>query len=239
MAYHTIHQTQKTKKYSIIIPAAGMGIRMRSYGPKPLLKLTATLDIITNQLNLINKTFTDKEIILITGFESNKVMNRTPNNIIKIENEKYDTTNVIRSIGIGLRAATTTNVIILHGDLVFNQKFLNQCIFDDCSTLVLDKQNGCMGNDEVGCTILNDKVEYCCYNLTPKWSQITFFTNRELKLLQSIAWNKEKEKLFSFEAINEIISRDGKFKPLYATRGNVIDVDSSKDLAVARTFFER
>ena len=234
MAYHNIKTPSNLMKYSIIIPAAGIGTRMRSYGPKSLLKLTPTLDIITNQINIINNTFLNKEIILITGFEAAKVMNKTPNDIIKIENERYEETNIVRSIGMGLRAATTDNIIIIHGDLVFNQIFLNQCVFSTHSTIVMDRQNGKMGKDEIGCTILNDKVEHFCYNLQPKWAQVSFFVKKELKLLQSIVWNKEKERLFSFEALNEIITKGGKLYPLFIKKGVVIDIDSSKDLNMAR-----
>jgi len=235
LAQHLIKTPPDLKKYSIIIPAAGIGTRMRSYGPKPLLKLTSTLDIITNQLNIINNVFTNKEIILVAGFEAVKVFNRTDNYIIKIENERYETTNVVRSLGMGLRAATTDNVVIIHGDLVFNQAFLNQCVFGEHSTMVIDRPDGCMSDEEVGCTIFNSKIEHFCYNLKPKWTQVAFFTKKELKLLQNIAWNKEKERLFHFEALNEIINRGGKFQPLQITTGNVVDVDSSKDLIFSRT----
>ena len=231
---HNIKTPPNLKKYSIIIPAAGIGTRMRSYGPKSLLKLTETLDIITNQINIINNIFLNKEIILVVGFEGTKVMNKTPNDIIKIENERYEETNIVRSIGMGLRAATTDNVIIIHGDLVFDQAFLTQCVFDNHSTIVIDRPDGRMGKDEVGCTVLHDRIEHFCYNLLPKWAQVSFFVKRELKLLQGIAWNKEKERLFSFEALNEIITKGGRLCPLFIKRGNVIDIDSSKDLNLAR-----
>ncbi len=49
------HSLYDEEKYSIIIPAAGMGKRMKSFGPKPLIKLTPSLNILDNQLNIINK----------------------------------------------------------------------------------------------------------------------------------------------------------------------------------------
>ena len=39
---------KKSQKYSIIIPSAGMGKRMRSYGPKSLIKITPEKNIVEN-----------------------------------------------------------------------------------------------------------------------------------------------------------------------------------------------
>ena len=103
----------------IIIPCAGLGRRMKSYGPKSLIVIKKNLRIIDNQLKLLKKNFPTANIILVTGFESDAVMNSTPMDIVKIENENYDTTNVMRSIGIGLRACKR-DVLIVYGDLIFN-----------------------------------------------------------------------------------------------------------------------
>ena len=113
---------KKSQKYSIIIPSAGMGKRMRSYGPKSLIKITPEKNIVENQIEIINDNFTNHEIILVCGFEADKLMNNTPKNLIKIENENYENTNVVRSIGLGLRAATSENVLVIYGDLVFNEE---------------------------------------------------------------------------------------------------------------------
>ena len=91
---------KKSQKYSIIIPSAGMGKRMRSYGPKSLIKITPEKNIVENQIEIINDNFTNHEIILVCGFEADKLMNNTPKNLIKIENENnqlsFSECNVIK-----------------------------------------------------------------------------------------------------------------------------------------------
>ena len=116
---------KKTERYSILIPAAGMGYRMRSYGPKPLIRLDASQNIIERQLEIIQAAFTNCEIILVAGFESEKLMKNTPEYLIKIENENYERNNVVRSVGMGLRAATTDKILIIYGDLVFNEQAIS------------------------------------------------------------------------------------------------------------------
>lgn len=226
----------KTHKYSIIIPAAGMGLRMKSYGVKSLIKLKPNLTILDHQLNIIHRTIPNNEIILVTGFESTKLMNNAPSNIIQIENERYEETNVLRSISMGLRAVTTTNVLVIYGDLVFNSHTLNiplnKLSKENKSALIVG--SNIMSDDEIGCTIVNDKVEYLSYNLPVKWSQITFFTGKELSLLQQIAWNQDKEKWYGFEALNYIIEKGGEFQAITPNKIQITDVDSSKDFPMAK-----
>ena len=140
-----------SKRYSIIIPSAGMGRRMRSYGPKSLIKIHENTTIIGRQLSIIKKNFTNCEIILVTGFCSDKLMNNTPSDLIKVENENYESTNVLRSIGVGLRASTSDRVLILYGDLVFNEEAIKNLKLDSSSVIVDD--SGLMGEMEVGCNV--------------------------------------------------------------------------------------
>lgn len=217
------------EKFSIIIPAAGMGKRMKSYGPKPLIKINNNLTIIQNQLNCINKVFFNSEIIIIAGFDGDYLMNHTPNNLIKIENERYEETNVARSIGIGLRAATTERVIIIYGDLVFNQALLSETNFRNQSTLIVDSSN-LMKDEEIGCYSSDNQLINMDWSVNEKWAQIMYVTGRELKLLKNITWNKENERFFGFECINEIINNHGKFLIHKPKDGKITDIDISKDL---------
>ena len=214
----------------IIIPAAGLGRRMKSYGPKSLITIKKNLRIIDNQLELFKKYLPTANIILVTGFGSDAVMNSTPLNIIKIENENYDTTNVIRSIGMGLRAVTR-DVLIVYGDLIFNKECLD-LDFNHSSLMVGEHL---MKPNEIGC-VINKKMhlENMMYDLPCKWGQMVFLKGAELKMLKKISWNKENYNMFGFEAINKILHEGGKFKCVLNNKARCIDIDSSKDLAKIR-----
>ncbi len=216
---------EEDTKLSIIIPAAGMGNRMTTYGVKSLIQIKNET-IISRQLNIIKKSFKEYEVILVTGFESDKLMNKTPNSIIKIENTNYETTNVIKSIGIGLRATLNDRVLIVYGDLVFTPNTLRMPL--ETSTLLLDN-SGLMKKEEVGCSSQGDTLEHMTYQQPKKWAQIAYFTGRELELLRRISYNKNNTMLFGFEAINKIMNMGGKFK-VYSSKSKVTDIDNSKDL---------
>ena len=219
----------RKNKISVILLAAGEANRMKSYGPRSLIKVTPEMNLVTHQINTIKESMRDTEIILVCGHEADKVMNNTPNDIVKIHNEFYDTTNISRSMALGLRAATTDRILFVYGDLMFNQETLANADFEE-SSVWIDKF-GLFEKDEVGCTLNeNDSIEYMLYDLPNKWAQILYLANKELTLFRNIVWNREKDKLFGFEIINEIIDKNGTFIKESPKNMKIKDIDSSKDL---------
>jgi len=216
-------------KYSVIILAAEIGTRTKSWGNKSLLPINNTTTLIQHQLTIINKVFSSPEIILVTGFEADKVMNNTPYGIIKIENEKYEETNGIRNLGLGLRACTTNKVIVINGDALFNEATLGNAKFSNKSVVLVD--NKIKNNSEdVGCTIDNNKIEYMMYGLEHPWQHILYLTGDELKAIHNIAWNKNKANLFIWEAINHIILAGGQFTAQYPEEMRVLNIKSSTEI---------
>ena len=219
----------RDKVFNIIIPAAGIGSRMVSYGVKSLIKIHNET-IIERQLRLIKHVFNKYQIILVTGFQSSKLMNATPDNIIKIENENYKDSNVLRSIGMGLRACTSNNVIILYGDLIFNTETITAPFDRDSMAIV----SNTMSDNEIGCVSHNKNIENFCYDLPNKWAQIVYLTGNELELMKKISWNKNKSNMYGFEALNWIIDNGGTIKEFMPNKSKIIDIDSSKDIIKAK-----
>lgn len=217
----------------IIIPAAGMGRRMKSYGPKPLIKIKKDKTILDLQLDMYRSKFPNSNIILVSGFQSLHLMKNSPDHLIKIENESYQCNNVARSIGMGLRASQNGKVLVVYGDLVFNKLCLDCLDYNHSCVLA---SNEIMKKNEIGC-IVNTKnfyLENMMYDLQLKWGQISLFTGHELKVLKEICWNPQNYNLFGFEAINKIMQYGGKFKVRTEKDLKVVDVDSSKDLELVR-----
>lgn len=215
--------------YTIIIPAAGMGKRMKSYGPKNLIEIREDKTILDNQIDIINKTFKNRcHIVLVTGFESQK-FNIEKRNLEIIVNEDYENNNVVKSIGMGLELAKTDNVLVIYGDLVFNQEAL-KAPFGYYSMVLTDKSN-LMAKKEVGCIVENNILQQIMYDLPNKWAQISFFTGEELEKLKEICSQDKFDKRFGFEAINMIIEDGGIFAAFSPKNMRITDIDSSKDLS--------
>lgn len=224
----------KNENISIIIPAAGIGKRMKLGGAKSLIDINQYENIINRQLRILKKRFTNAEYVLVVGFEADKVIKNTPNEIIKVENERYETTNVVRSINIGLNACTKNNVLIVYGDLIFDENILDS--FVPSSSQVFVTSFSCeANNEEVGCTYSNKnmRLENIYWDLPNKWSQIIYLQGYELELFKKLASNRDNEKLYGFELINFIIDRGGRFD-IFASKSICFDIDCNKDLLFAR-----
>jgi len=230
----------KDDHYEIIVTAAGIGTRMKSYGSTSLITLANGISIIEHQLNIINKLFVNKTIILVCGFDSEKLIKSTPNNIIKIQNERFEETNVARSISIGLHACLGSKVLLVLGDLVFNEEALRHP-FDDISVVLIDK-SGYMTEkkDEVGCCIgPGGKVENFMYGLEDLWCQIIYLTGKELEVYKQLVHQKSKECCYGFEILNELIDRGGNLFTYSPKNAKVIDVDTSKDIIKANEIIQK
>ena len=230
-----IHEKPCDIDINIIIPSAGVGRRMKSYGCKSLLTIRNER-LIDIQIKHIENTFNKYEIILVTGFDSDRLINQSPSNLIKIENEKYYENNVVRSICIGLRATkNSNNVLIIFGDVLFNKDCLQHIDINKSSIIISNH----MGHNEVGCNI-NSKgnLEYMMFDLPNKWGHIVYLTGKELILFKKMACNKNVEKKFCFEIINDIVNMGGKFKCITHDNIKIMDIDTSKDLQIAQEFIK-
>ena len=217
---------------TVIIPAAGIGRRMKSYGPKPLIKI-GNSTIIKNQISLLQTYLSNVNIVLVCGFKAERLMNETPDYILKIENERYKQTNVVRSIGMGLRVAGhSSRVIVVYGDLVFNSEAIKSISLSQSCVVVTDQG---MGEEEVGCVMdRHHMLTNLMYDLPYKWGQIAFFKNKELTLLKQMCWDDKNSTKFGFEVINQIVDRGGQFKCIHNDKIKIVDIDSSKDIPKAR-----
>lgn len=224
---------KKADHIGIIIPAAGMGRRMKSYGPKPLIKI-GNCSVIKNQINLLKTYLKSSTVVLVCGFKASVLMNETPSHILKVENEKYEDTNVARSIGLGLRViANVPKVLIVYGDLVFNSSTIKQLNLHESSVVIADQA---MGDNEVGCVIDNETQELSnlMYDLPNKWGQIAIFMGKELELLKQLCWDEKNYTKFGFEIINQILYKGGKFKCVQDPNIKIVDIDNSKDIQKAK-----
>lgn len=229
----SIRQDPNETLVHVIIPSAGIGRRMKSYGCKSLLNIRDK-KLIDIQVENIRNVFPTNEIILVTGFDSDRLINNSPTDIIKIENERYYDNNVIRSISIGMHATKDNDhILIVLGDLLFNTEALSEIDINQSSIIISND----MDDGEVGCN-MNGKgyLEYMMFDLSNKWGHILYLTSKELTLFKKLLLNKYNDKKFCFEIVNQVINQGGKFKCIVNDKIKTMDIDTSKDLQKAQEF---
>jgi choline kinase len=205
---------------------------MKSHGSKSLIELGGNESVLTRQIGLLRKRYKKAEFIVVVGFQADRLIKQIPEGIKIIENDLYEATSVMRSIGLALRIATNPKVLIVYSDLVFNQAALEGLTKGGSAVLVDSKSN--LTSEEVGVTIVNGEVTRFSYDLQTKWAQILFLTGLELKLFKTLAFDREKRKIYTSEALNAIIEIGGRIKAIEPKKMQIVEIDSAKDIEVAR-----
>ena len=145
-----------------LILASGKGERLYPVTkeiPKPLVEI-GNRAILGSQIdNLIGCGITD--VIITTGsFEAKikeYVKERYSNlNVSYVHNPRYDSTNYIYSMWL-TREIIDDNIILLHGDLLFEKKLLEKMIDEKGNRVLVNKKVGAPEKD-FKAVIVNDRV---------------------------------------------------------------------------------
>jgi choline kinase len=219
----------KTDQYSVIILASSHSVRMKSHGTRSLLQITEKACLIDKQIEYVRHVLPGAEIVLVTGFESDKIMNKTPHDVIKVENETYTELETVRDLGIGLRAATKNHVVFLPGHLAF-QRDLLKSVCQKSSIVLSENINETLN---VGCCVNDFVVENLHFDLPNKWTGCAVISGNELDLLRTFCWNRSKDKLLLFEALNHVINKGGKLTAKY-TPVKVVSIEIPQELDTVR-----
>ena len=210
---------------TFILLNAGCGRRTKNYGNKCLMNYRGKR-IIDSQIDSINKVYGDKvDIINVTGYLSDKVINET-RNIRSVENLIYDSTNIVESMRVGLNASLEGNVFFIHGDIVFSPSFIKPIDYIKISVHIDNKNK--ISKEEVGVVIEQGKICNFSYGLNDKWCQIVFFPSNFFYELRSILSSVDKN-MTTFEFLNYLIDRGSDIVPFTPIRGNIKEIDSMKD----------
>tara|TARA_R110002110_G_scaffold102142_4_gene259157 strand:- start:181 stop:888 length:708 start_codon:yes stop_codon:yes gene_type:complete len=216
------------KPLTVLIPVAGMGHRMKSYGPKCLLKANQKETILEKTVSNIKREYPYSDIIVVVGFESEKVVRSLPNFVRIVENQNYEKTNIVESVRIGINASAHENILIIYGDLIFNVYSIRE-ITSSGTCVVFDSKNR-FREEEVGLTVVEDVVTTFAYGLPNKWSQIAYLEHESFGMLKALCSDKRKNKLYLFELFN-IIIESGIVMKAKEPKGMIIkEIDSLKDL---------
>lgn len=218
-------------KLSIVIPAAGLGRRMKSYGPKAMLKLGSE-PLIVRQVRLLAQVFPSAEIVVVVGFGADKIRRALPAGVKLIYNAEFEETNVARSVAAGIKAAKGDRVLVVYGDLVFNRKTVQHFAEQELSCLLTASGGGREG--EVGVNVVDGHALYFSHGLPTIWAHMVLLTGLERHLFLQIASDCSKARHFAYEIFNLLLEHDNTtFRVLSPNRVTLAEIDTSKDIEKA------
>lgn len=232
----------------IIIPAAGLGSRMKTQGPKSCM-LLGKYNLLNMQLDILQNIYPKANIIVVVGFEKEKVQEflqqwrkfRVVGNkdVKLVWNSSFKETNVAYSIGLANKYTKSKKVLIVYGDLFFNEETFSKIdlLNENQSGLLLDEKDS-MDIDEVGIEETNDYVKQLAYKNSKKWAQIALLTKEDADEFARLAMIKRNTRMFSFEIFNKMIESGRSFKIYHNHEMKVVDIDDREDLDKARKVAE-
>ncbi len=217
-----------SKRISFIIPTAGIGRRMKSYGPKSLLNIKPNLPLLNYQIKQIKSCYPESEIIVVVGFESHKLFGIIQPEVRVVENENYENTNIVRSISFGIRASIYDNIFIVPGDMAFNKNtILNVDV--NKSFAIIDK-NDEMPKEIVGINYTNSKVLHFSFGLNTKWSTLAYLTQKEAIEFRKYIHDKKNMNCYMYEILNTIIDRGGQINAEFPQEMQILKIHNPKDV---------
>lgn len=225
-----------------LILNSGMGSRMRELTathPKCMTKLSSEETILSRQLTqLYNIGITD--VVITVGYLDNVLMEycNSLNMSLKIDfvkNDKYDRTNYIYSMYCA-RNLLDDDVIIMHGDLVFDDYIINELINSNSSCMVVSS-TATLPEKDFKAVIKNNRIEKI---------GVEFFENamsaQPLYKIYKNDWKiwlnniekfciNENTKCYAENAFNEV-SDNCIIRPLDIKNNLCNEIDNSNDLLV-------
>lgn len=223
----TIAPTKQPKDLTCVILCGGMGYRTKSYGNIALLKMQNGISILNHIINNVKLNFPDAEIVVTAGFEVDKVAANIPDDVRIVENQLYEDTNVMEEIRLALNNVINKNVLFISGDLIFDYNVLSGINLNK-SSIIVDNHDR-MDPDEIGVTIVEGHATIFAYDLLHKWCHIAYLTGKEITLLKRVASNRDKNKWYFFEALNNVMQRSGKLN-IINNSGVITRIINSKSI---------
>lgn len=211
-----------------IILIGSMNYKMKSYGPKPLLKLNCGKTFIDYQIQTIQKVFPNAEIILCVGQDADRIVKNKPYKLKIVENQRWEETNTTEYARLALNSCINNRVVLIDSDLYFDTVILNQIKNVKHSCLYYD-DSGRLPPDEIGITIAQGYATYFSFKHDTKWCHVAHFVNDDVTVLRNILADKNRRRYFLYESLNIFVEK----RPLRVERSEsktLYRIETSRDL---------
>lgn len=226
-----------------LILNSGMGSRMGIYTseqPKCMTKITSEETILSRQLNML-LSIGIEEIIITTGYLNSVLINYCrhldlPVKITFVNNPLYETTNYIYSIYCARKYLQDDNIILMHGDLVFENVVLDKLLTSESSSMVVSSTRSLPEKDfkVVICDNKINKIGIEFFNETIAAQPLYFFTKSDWTIwLNRITEYCENGNTMCYaeNAFNDIADQCN-LLPLDVKNRLCMEIDNPQDLAI-------
>ncbi len=223
-----------------IILAAGKGERLGKKIPKPLVKITNEKTILDFQVEKLSKKIGRRNIIVTVGYKKESILNYNPN-LTFTYNLDFHKTQSAKSALSAIRKIDAEDVIILEGDIFFDEELLDLLIKTRGSACLVDKKQ--CGDEE---SKYNLNKQELIHNLSKsnknhlgEYLGIILIRKNDLKNfrneLESVAITDRIDKTIE----NLTTTNQLKLKPVFVEKYFCRDIDFKYDLEAVKKYVAR
>lgn len=229
----TKYPVTDSSKISIVLYGSRAIDRMKAYGNKSLLPITKTQNVIDIQLEAIHTVFPKSEVIIVSGFDVEKIIKNRPQLTKIIENVRFEDSNETEDIKIALNAITNNRVITISSDVILNSQALIH-LKDRGSCVLVDYKNQ-FSNEDIGATWTESRLEMLSFGIPNKWCHVAQFSGKELDLLRKFSLSRGKGSTMLYEGINFVITNGGKMTTCPQSTGYCRKIEKVEDINVTNS----
>jgi len=174
----------RNEKITVILLAENYGYRMKSYGPISLIQLEDKT-LLEHQIEAISSVFIDFEVILCSGFETNKVyhfvQSTFPNNqqIRIVENQVYYHSNCCEGLRLCMNNTMSNRILVCGGGVVLTSEYLKSLNLRKSSILI---QSGVKESTfDIGVITNDSRLENMSLAVKDKvWTELLYLNGEQL-----------------------------------------------------------
>ena len=227
-------EARRDEKITFIFLAENYGYRMKSYGPVPLIEI-GEKTLLEHQIQVIQSTFVNFEIIICSGFETQKIyhyvqQNFAPSVPIRIvENQVYFHSNCCEGLRLCMNNTRSERIIVCGGGVLLTVPYLRSLNIKKSSILY---QKSCEESTfDIGIIDNGDRLETLSLAVKDRvWTDLLYLNGESMiKSFYNTISKPELKTKFLFEAINAWRGR----RQLYLSENKdekIIKVDNIKTL---------
>lgn len=203
-----IHQIKNvsTDKITFIILCAKKSNR-RGFDNIPLTPISIKECLIDRQIETIKSGYKNSEIIIMSGFEYDRVVNhihkKKYDNVRIVENSNYKMSNTIDGWRNAINVSLEQDTYIIHGDRVFSQSCIINNDINNSHVIVhnTNKHNYNLGISSDGNRLIN-----MSYGLPKVWSEILFISKKDFSIARDILNEYKQKKIYTVEGFINYLS---------------------------------
>lgn len=229
------NKIKETDLITVILVYHSFVKRMKAFGNVAMIPISQNEKLIDRHIRQIKRQIKNYEIIISLGYDANKVQNYIykryrKENVRCIENTRYEVSGVCESLRLAINNTHNDKILIINGNIVYEEKILDKIISSQSITALSGKQfNQTL---DIGANIDEDTGSIAQVSYGPinnRWSEIIYLNKAALiNEAKKFLAQKDFQNKIMYELMNSMIKRNINIKYVDVTE-NITKITNTQN----------